>query len=94
MTFGLFSCEKEKQPQNDETMTEMTIEFDNIMGGQNLFLNAVTYTNAAGEPFTVSMAQYYISNIKLRKADGTEYVVKQDSSYFLIKEKRKSILSY
>lgn len=86
MTLGLFSCKKEKQLQNDEALTEMTVEFDNIMGGQNLFLNAVTYTNAAGEPFTVSMAQYYISNIKLRKADGTEYVVNQDSSYFLIKE--------
>lgn len=83
---GIFSCKKQKPPQNTEEMTEMTIEFDNIMGGQNLFINAVTYTNAAGEPFTVSLAQYYISNIKLRKADGTEYVVNQDSSYFLIKE--------
>lgn len=86
LVIGLFSCKKEKPPQNNEEMTEMTVEFDNIMGGQNLFLNVVSYTNAAGEPFTVSLAQYYISNIKLRKADGTEYVVNQDSSYFLIKE--------
>jgi hypothetical protein len=87
MSFGLFACKKEKAPQDNGALTEMTIEFDNIMGGQNLFLNTVTYTNAAGEPFTVSLAQYYISNIKLRKADGTEYIVPQDSSYFLIKEK-------
>ena len=80
------SCKKESTPQNNEEMTDMTIEFDNIMGGQNLFLNVVTYNNASGEAFTVSLAQYYISNIKLRKADGTEYVVNQDSSYFLIKE--------
>ncbi len=86
LSFLILSCKKEKTPQNTEEMTEMTVEFDNIMGGQNLFLNAVTYTNAAGEPFTVSTAQYFISNIKLRKADGTQFVVNPDSSYFLIKE--------
>ncbi|NCT74326.1 MAG: hypothetical protein GXC78_07350 [Chitinophagaceae bacterium] len=82
------TCKKEKLPVpgTQVEMTNMSVEFDNIVGGQNLILNAVNYTNAAGEQFNVSLLQYYISNIKLRKADGSYYTVNQDSSYFLIKE--------
>ena len=86
MMLLLVSCKKDTVTAPSEEMTEMSVEFDNIMGGQNLFLNAVNYTNAAGESFNVSLLQYYISNIKLRKTDGTIYTVPQDSSYFLIKE--------
>jgi hypothetical protein len=84
------TCKKDElQPDTGTTITDLVplnVEFDNIIGGQNLILNAVNYTNAAGESFNVSLLQYYISNIKLRKTDGTEYTVEQDSSYFLIKE--------
>jgi hypothetical protein len=87
LLFG--TCKKEKLPGGPGTqdnLVPLSIEFDNIIGGQNLFLNAVNYTNAVGEQFNVSLLQYFISNIKLRKTDGTEYAVNQDSSYFLIKE--------
>lgn len=82
------SCKKEKaEPQyNDLNLAPLSIEFDNIVGGQNLYLNTGSYTNAANETFSVSLLQYFISNIKVKKADGTEYTVPQDSSYFLIKE--------
>ena len=81
------TCKKENlPPDNSEELVPVSIEFDNIVGGQNLFLNAVNYTNAAGEQFNISLLQYFISNIKLRKTDGTYYTVNQDSSYFLIKE--------
>jgi len=36
--------------------------------------------------FKVTALRYFISNIKLQKADGSEYVVPQDDSYFLINE--------
>ncbi|GAA4340910.1 MbnP family protein [Flaviaesturariibacter amylovorans] len=90
-TIGV-SCEKSAEaPATPGTPAEsdlvpLTIEFDNIIGGQNLFLNAVTYTNGTGEAFTVSRFQYFISNISLVKTDGTRYTVPQDSSYFLIRE--------
>jgi hypothetical protein len=80
------SCKKEDTTPTGNETAPLTIEFDNIVGGYNLELNNGTYTNAAGETYTISLLQYYISNIKLGKADGTEYVVNQDSSYFLIKE--------
>jgi hypothetical protein len=82
------SCKKEKQEPgyNEEDLAPLSIEFDNIVGGQNLYLNSGSYTNAAGETYSIGLLQYFISNIKVRKADGTEYVVPQDNSYFLIKE--------
>jgi hypothetical protein len=44
------------------------------------------YTNANGETFRLSKLNYYISNIKLKTNDDKEFVVPQDSCYFLIIE--------
>lgn len=80
------SCKKDAVQDSEPEMVPLSVEFDNIAGGQNLFLNTVTYTNAAGEDFNISLLQYFISNISLKRADGSEFVVDQDSSYFLIRE--------
>ncbi|MCC8411193.1 hypothetical protein LJ707_19790 [Mucilaginibacter sp. UR6-1] len=71
---------------NENNLATLSVEFDNIVGERTLVLNntASPYTNAAGEKFTISKVQYFISNIKVSKADGTTYTVNQDSSYFLI----------
>jgi hypothetical protein len=82
---GFSACKKDDDNVSDEPGL-LELEFDNIVGGQNLILNGPEYTNAAGEKFTVSLLNYYISNIVLERVDGTEYVVPQDSSYFLVKE--------
>lgn len=84
----LSSCKKDVQEPvyQESNLAPLSVEFDNIIGGQNLVLNTTNYTNAAGENYNVQILQYFISNIKVKKADGTIYTVKQDSSYFLIKE--------
>ena len=41
------------------------------------------YVNAGGDHFTVTLFNYYISNIRLKKADGSEYV--EPESYHLIR---------
>ncbi len=84
----LIACSKniDEPDYNEENLASLSIEFDNIVGGQKLILNNVNYINAAGENYNIQLLQYYISNIKIKKADGTEYVVPQDSSYFLITE--------
>lgn len=71
---------------NEKNLATLSVEFDNIVGDRTLTLNSTVspYTNAAGEKFTLSKVQYFISNIKVSKADGTTYTVNQDSSYFLI----------
>lgn len=85
--FILSSCTKKSEVQPETTKkSTLSLQFDNIVGEQNLQLNTGTYTNAAGEEFSVELLQYFISNIKVVNTDGVEYVVPQDSSYFLVKE--------
>lgn len=85
---ALSSCKKDSDtdPEIDPNKKGMVeIKFDNIAGQDDFALNT-NYTNAAGETFKVDMLQYYISNIVLKSESGSEYVVPQEESYFLIKE--------
>lgn len=84
---GLYSCKDEDvKPNTSGELATLSIQFDNIAGERNLQLETGTYTNAAGEQFSVSTLQYFISNIKVRNSSGEEYTVPQDSSYFLVRE--------
>lgn len=79
----IFSCD----PRLDPTPTgSMRVAFDNVVGTSDLKLNTATYQNTTGESFVLTKFNYFVSNIRLRKDDGSEYVVPQDSSYFLIQE--------
>jgi hypothetical protein len=71
---------------NINKLVPLTIQFINQAGTQPLQLNTGEYSNGSGELFSVSTLQYFISNIRLRNSKGKEYVVPQDSSYFLINE--------
>jgi len=85
--FALSSCKKEDTSEyNSGIKSELTLEFDNIVGDQQLILNSGIYTNASGEPFSVSLLQYFISNIRLKRTDGTVFIVPQNESYFIIQE--------
>lgn len=92
LTASIILLSQASQKNNDSTpgntgvKATLSIEFDNSVAGQNLQLNTGTYTNDAGEAYSVSLLQYFISNISVQKADGTVYTVPQDSSYFLIRE--------
>jgi hypothetical protein len=83
VSIGLASCTS--QPPDPDTGT-MQLAFDNVVGSQDLALTTGQYTNAVGEPFGVTVLNYFVSNIRLQRTDGTQYVVPQDSSYFLIRE--------
>ncbi len=82
LAFGITSCKK-----NDPTSVTPTVlvEFDNVAGSADLAFNT-NYVNSFGETFKVSKFTYYISNVSLKKTDGTVFTVAQDDSYFLIKE--------
>ncbi len=71
-----------------DTKGSVTIELENVFGGNPLEFDR-GYTNAQGEKFNIATFDYFISNIRLRKTDGTEFVVPQDSSYFLVKGEEK-----
>ncbi len=84
--WGFLSCH-----QNDVAATQtgtLQLRFDNVVGPDNLVLNTSTYRNTAGESFNVSKFNYFVSNIRLRRSDGTDYTLPQDKNYFLIEEER------
>lgn len=84
------ACKKASDDPAPVQTGSATIEFDNQFEKDPLdptvyiplVLNTKTYTNAANESYTISKFRYYISNIKLKKADGSVYAVPE--SYYLI----------
>lgn len=83
-----WSCSQDSDllPAIPEESGNITVEFDNIAGDQNLVLNGVKYYNQAGEDFLVTKFNYFVSNFKFYRTDGTAYTVPQDSCYFLVRE--------
>jgi hypothetical protein len=76
------SCDDEPEIKGEG---QLTIEFDNHVGDDDLVLGTA-YVNSSNETFTLSKLNYFISNIKLRTQDNQEFIVPQDSSYFLVME--------
>ncbi|GAA4402368.1 hypothetical protein GCM10023187_17370 [Nibrella viscosa] len=64
---------------------QLQLAFEHMVGSRPLQPGSTTYTNGSGEAFTVTTLNYYVTNIRLKRADGSEYVVPQDSSYFLVR---------
>lgn len=91
----LTACSKKNNPEpefDEANLAPFSIEFDNIVGDRTLTFDntASLYTNAAGEKFSISFLQYFISNIKVTTASGKTYIVPQEKSYFLINGADKS----
>lgn len=89
IALAVSNCKKDtKAPASEDlaplpaTTGNLDIEFEGMVGADGLVLGTQTYTNAAGNTFNVSMYRYYISNIKLKKADNSVWV--QPNSYYLI----------
>lgn len=79
------SCSKETDNVIDpNTTNSVAIEFENRVGDQKLVLGTPAYKNSAGEPFALTKLNYFISNIALRKEDGT--VQQFPNQYFLIRQ--------
>ncbi|MFN8349748.1 MAG: MbnP family protein [Spirosomataceae bacterium] len=64
----------------------LTLQFHNKVGNEEVVLKDKQYTNAVGEQFNITFLQYYVSNLRLLRKDGSEYIVPQDDSYFLIRQ--------
>ena len=64
------------------TGSSFAIELEPVAGSAPLVLNTQAYTKADGQTFTVSKLKFLVSNLKLRKADGTTYAV--PDGYYLV----------
>ncbi len=79
-------------PTPTPTTNEVHFNFENYFGNQELELNTATYTTAQGEQITISAFNYWITNIRFVKADGTEYA--EPESYRVLREDKHASLHF
>lgn len=74
------------------TTSQVNFTVENMAGSQDLALNSTVARTAAGETFTVSTFEYYLSNIKFTKSDGTGYAA--PDTYYLVNQAKPTSLSF
>lgn len=90
LILGVFSCKDapEKEEPYSQPVFPVQISFQHQVNGSTLELGDGEYTSPLGDEYKVQEFKYFVSNIELVRADGSVYVIPQDSSYFLINEKK------
>jgi hypothetical protein len=83
MSFVAISCKKSEEEINPNDKNSVFLTFDNRVGDKAMTV-LTTYKNGSGEDFTITTFNYFISNISLKKEDGT--FVKFPNQYFLIRQ--------
>ncbi|HLN96018.1 MAG TPA: MbnP family protein, partial [Flavobacterium sp.] len=76
---------------NDDNNTpsgtgNLTVEFDNVFGANDLILNTASYSTSQNENLKISQVKYIVSNIKLTRTDGTIFTYPKAESYFIVDE--------
>jgi hypothetical protein len=92
-------CKKDSDTAGTTGSVNFTVQnvvpATNITGVQQpqpLLLNSSMATTTAGETFTVSTFEYYLSNIKFTKSDGNVYAA--PDTYFLVDQATPKSLSF
>jgi hypothetical protein len=86
----LSGCKKDSDSLATTSSVNFTVE--NMAGTQDLALNNTVASTAAGEKFTVSTFEYYLSNIVFTKSDGTTYAA--PDTYYLVDQAKPTSLSF
>lgn len=89
MVLTLVNCKKDKtsSPEPEPTPVlpttgNLNLAFEGMVGSVPLVFTTQTYTNQAGNTYNITMAKYYISNIKLTKTDNSVFAIA--NSYHLV----------
>jgi hypothetical protein len=71
-TFSLFSCDKEDDPPAP-TVGNAKVVFTHVWAANMdpFYMNTDTYHPKTGDTLNISEFKYYVSNLRLKKADGT-----------------------
>jgi hypothetical protein len=67
----LISCKKEESVPEASPTTEITVTVNHFVNQEALVFDKVTYTNAAGNTYTVNRLEYYLTNFAFKLGDGT-----------------------
>lgn len=95
LSFSIIGCRKDPvtvpvtPPSKNGTVK---LEFTHVVGSENLVMNTAVYKNQNGDDYTVTKFNYYISNIKLNKADGSAFT--ELESYHLLEQSAPSTLNF
>ncbi len=96
LTSIMSSCEKKEDPEliidPPPNMGSVKIEFTNRVGDDPMSLGLPQYFNANGDQYAITKFNYFITNIKLNKQDGSQYV--EPESYHLVKQTEPSSLTF
>jgi hypothetical protein len=65
---------------------EITLEFDQAYGANDLIFNVPQSANSQGEVLKINAVKYIVSNIVLTKTDGTTVTYPKSESYFIVDE--------
>ncbi len=71
----IFSCTKKDDP--DPEKAGITFHFTHYVEDSRLVVDTLKYTNAAGNQYMVNEIQYFISDVKLHRADGSYQLIDQ-----------------
>ncbi|MBS1771340.1 MAG: hypothetical protein JST82_00680 [Bacteroidetes bacterium] len=84
MILSVVSCRKKDDPVVTpvETTGEIGFEFFNYAGDSSLVMTTGKYRTGSGDTVSITKFNYYISNVKIKKADGSYFV--EDNSYHLV----------
>lgn len=90
------SCNKKEDPElivdPGPNMGTVKMEFTNRVGDDPMSLGIPQYFNANGDQYSITKFNYFITNIKLNKADGSQYV--ETESYHLIKQTEPGTMAF
>ena len=73
--FLMFSCAKEIPTQRE---AKIILNFTQYCEGLPLEYDTMKYTNAAGNQYLISEIQYFISDVKLHRSNGTYHLMVKD----------------
>jgi hypothetical protein len=70
----VFSCTKDEPTPKE---AKIVLNFTHFNNGQRLEYDTMKYVNAAGNHYLVNEIQYFISDVKLHRSDGTFQLIDQ-----------------
>ena len=94
---SIFSACKKKEIDIDPAETaeesgQVDLHIKTVINGKKIIPFNTQFVNLCGDTFKISSLRYYISNVKLKKSDGTFYA--PEGSYYLMDvSKKDSILN-
>lgn len=87
------SCNR-KDDDPKPSAGKVAMRFSNVVGTQPLKFQTDWYQTARGDSFNVTLFSYYISNIRLNRADGSGAFVQPNSYYLLDGYNRPTTMSF